>query len=476
MSFSLDARVRPPAEPPAGDLGPFPTLPAPPEQKNLLTYLRLIWEQRRMLSRVAAVALAGSIVLALVIPARYTATTRLMPPDNQSGSGMALAAVAAMSQSTSSGGEGLSGIASNLLGLKSNSDVFVGILGSRTVRDNLIQQFNLKHVYWDRRMEDARNDLADRTDVSIDRKSQIITIRVSDRDPQRATAMAQAYVDELNRLVAELSTSSARRERIFLEGRLKSVSQDLESAETDFSQYASKNTTIDVKEQGKAMVEAAATLQGELIAAQSEYEGLKQIYTDGNVRVRSLRARMDELKNQLQKLGGKGGTTADLANDTSNDLYPSIRKLPLLGVQFADLYRRTKIQEAVLETLTKEYEMAKVQEAKEIPTVKVLDAAVVPERKSFPPRTVIVICCTMLCMGLAAAWVCAKAGWDQLASSDPRKAFATEVFQSAKSEFHTLKSHLPWTSRNGHSPGGPPDETASRFRRNGHEDESDRES
>src|SRR5258708_5391721 len=137
------------------------------------------------------------------------------------------------------------------------------------------------------------------------------------------------------------------------------------------------------------MVEAAATLQGQLIAAESQYEGLKQIYTGNNVRVRSVKARIDELQRQLQKLGGKGESATSVSDLPADSLYPSIRKLPLLGVKYADLYRRTKIQEAVLETLTKEYELAKGQEAKEIPTVKGLDAANIPDKKSYPPRLLI---------------------------------------------------------------------------------------
>src|SRR6202044_82688 len=111
-------------------------------------------------------------------------------------------------------------------------------------------------------------------------------------------------------------------------------SKDLESAEKEFSQFASKNAAIDVKEQGKAMVEAAATLQGQLIAAESEYEGLKQVYTDNNVRVRSVKARIDELKHQLDKLDGKGESMTEVSNQPNDSLYPSIRKLPLLGVTY----------------------------------------------------------------------------------------------------------------------------------------------
>ena len=151
------------------------------------------------------------------------------------------------------------------------------------------------------------------------------------------------YVEELNRVVTELNTSSAHRERVFLEGRLAEVQQDLESAEKGFSEFASKNTAIDIQAQGKAMIESAATLEGQMVAAQTELEGLKQIYAGDNVRVRTIQARVDELERQLQKLGGKSvtasasdGLHAPSPNDPS--MYPSIRELPLLGVSYADLF------------------------------------------------------------------------------------------------------------------------------------------
>jgi capsule polysaccharide export protein KpsE/RkpR len=281
----------------------------------------------------------------------------------------------------------------------------------------------------------------------VDRKSQIISIVVIDHSPQRAAAIAQAYVEQLNSLVAELSTSSARRERIFLEGRLQAVNKDLQDAEKDFSEFASKNTAIDVKEQAKAMVEAAANLQGQMIAAQSQYEGLRQIYTDSNPRVRTIKARIDELQRQLEKLGGKGESATDVASTPGESFYPSIRKLPLLGVTYADLYRRTKIQEAVLEVLTKEYEMAKVQEVKEIPAVKVLDAAPIPEKKSFPPRLLIIFVGTSTGFAAATIWLFSKTLWDQTDKKDARKVFAQEVFTD-------LRARLPYFARNRSETGG----------------------
>jgi uncharacterized protein involved in exopolysaccharide biosynthesis len=441
VNYSSGASRQPVPELPDSEFSGRPAPPVPREGKDTLEHLQLLWAHRRMLIRVALCAFAASAIIAFLIPPRYESTARLMPPDSQSSSGLALAA-AAMS---GMGGGGLGGIAGDLLGLKSTSDVFVGILGSRTVQDKLIEQFDLKKLYSVRRMDYARKMLAQHTGISVDRKSQIIYITVTDRSPQRAAAMAQAYVDELNRLVADLSTSSARRERIFLEGRLGAVNLDLEAAEKDFSQFASKNATIDVKEQGKAMVEAAATLQGQLIAAKSQYEGLHQIYTDNNPRLRSLKARINELQHELEKLGGKGESTTDAADQTSDSMYPSIRKLPLLGVTYADLYRRAKIQEAVLETLTKEYELAKVQEAKEIPTVKVLDLPNVPDTKSFPPRTLIVFLGTLLATSFAVLFVFGSSSWNAIEAQDPGKRFAIEVWVD-------VKGHLPWVATNGSAP------------------------
>jgi capsule polysaccharide export protein KpsE/RkpR len=180
------------------------------------------------------------------------------------------------------------------------------------------------------------------------------------------------------------------------------------------------------------MVGAAATLQGHLIAAQAELEGLRQVYSDSNVRVHAVRARIEELQKKLQQMGG-----GDLAGNESpeDSLYPSIRKLPLLGVTYANLYRATKIQETVFELLTQQCELAKVQEAKETPSVKVLDPPTLPERKSFPPRLVIMVFGAFLSMMAGAIWILGNDGWKNLDVNDPRKRFALEAYTKIKADF-----------------------------------------
>jgi len=407
-------------------------VPDPREQReHRVRQLRLLWENRRLLFRCIAIGLVVSALVALLIPSRYQATTQLMPPDNQSGTGAALLSAVA----GRAGAGALGGFAGDLLGVKNSGALFVGILSSRTVQDRLIEQFDLQRLYRDSKIEDARVDLAKHTGISEDRKSGILSISVVEHDPKRAAAMSNAYVRELDRLVAEVSTSSARRERVFLEGRLVAVKQDLDVAATKFSDFASKNTAIDIPAQGKAMVEAAAKLQGELIVAESELHVLEAIYTDQNVRVRSLRARVAELHSPLDKLGGDASLSTDPLAKDSNSLYPSIRKLPLLGVTYADLYRRTKIQETVFELLTQQYELAKVQEAKEIPSVKILDPAVVPTQKVFPPRMLFTAMGTGAAFLLGCLWLFGNRYWKGVDPQDPGKQFVEEVSSTLHSEF-----------------------------------------
>jgi uncharacterized protein involved in exopolysaccharide biosynthesis len=419
----------------------------------MVSRLRILWERRRFLMKALLFGSSLAALIALSLPKRFESTARLMPPDNQSGSGTAL--LASLAAKT---GAGL--IGGDLLGMKSSGALFVGILGSRTVQDRLVERFDLKKVYGVRLEETARRQLAENTILSEDRKSGIITITVTDGSAQRAAAMGNAYTEELNRLVAELTTSSAHRERVFLEERLRAVKLDLDSAAKEFSEFSSKNVAIDIKEQGRAMVESAALLQGQLIAAQSELEGLKQIYTNGNVRVREVSARVQELQSQLEKMGGKPGTETSQSIRQGEPSYPSIRKLPLLGLTYSDLYRRTRIQEAVYETLTQQFELAKVQEVKETPSVKILDVAKVPERKSFPPRLLIIFLGAFLTLSWGIAWVLGEARWEETDPRDPRKRLAQEVFVA-------VKAKVPWASRNGSGANGIASKVLGRLRRQG---------
>ena len=413
----------------------------------------LLWQEQRFLRKFTIRGFLLAFLIAILLPHRFESRTRLMPPDQTSGSGLAvLAALARRGGGSGSGSGGalggLGSVADTLLGVRTSGVLFVDMLDGPTIQDTLIQKFDLRRVYGDRYWEDARRDLAKHAEVKEDRKSGVITIAVTDRDPHRAQRMARAYVDALNELVAKVSTSAARRERIFLEDRLKTVKQNLDDAAQQFSEFASKSGTLDVPSQAKSMVENEGTLQGQLIAAESELEGLKQIYTDKNIRVRTLGARIAALKHQVENMSGNKADLSSGKPPIPGD-FPSIRKLPLVAVRWANLYRESKIQETVYELLTQEYEMAKIQEAKEISTVSVLDPATFPERKSFPPRILITLLGTMLAFCAASTMVVGLRMWKQSRSAEKQLANEIWTYYTAKGSNTRVLAHQIWSKVGG---------------------------
>jgi uncharacterized protein involved in exopolysaccharide biosynthesis len=185
------------------------------------------------------------------------------------------------------------------------------------------------------------------------------------------------------------------------------------------------------------MVDAGAKIEGELIATQGELDSLRQIYGDGNVRVRSAEARIADLNRVLTKMGG---TSAQLPaagaseenKSAAEELYPPLRQLPRLAVPFADLYRTVKVQETVFELLTQQYEIARIQEAKDIPVVSVIDSPGIPEKKSFPPRLLLALLLTLLAIGATAGGMLFEYRWAQVDPTDPRRQLAEEILSDLR--------------------------------------------
>ena len=389
-----------------------------------------LWGHRRLLIRVTAISLLLSVVLSFfVIPKSYTAVATIMPPDSGSAGSMLISAL------SSKGGLGaLGGLASSLLHDHSSTALYVSLLESGNIADHLINRFDLRKVYHKRYYVDAAKHLAHETKISDDKKSGVITVKVEDVDPVRARDLAQAYLDELNRLVNQTSTSSARQERIFIEQRLHSVQNDLENAQIQLSDFSSKNTTVDITAQTRAMVDVGARLEGEIVAERSGLESLRQVYTDDNPHVQQVEARIGVLQNELNKLAGSSTSAvpSESSPQSAGELYPPLRQLPRLAVRYTDLYRRVKVEEAIFELLTQQYEMARLEEAKDVPVVRVIDSPGIPEKKSFPPRVILSGVLTLLAFAATAAFLLLREGWANVDNGDPRKRLAEAVTGSIR--------------------------------------------
>ena len=352
-----------------------------PLSGRIALYLRRCWSRRKLIAGIVAAGIVISVLYSLILPNVYTSTTTLMPPSG--------ATPYADILGTLSPGASESDLATEALGLGTAGDLFVSILESRNVLDGVINRYRLLTYYKTDSLESARKNLAGSTDIWTDAKSGIIGINVTAKSPVLAANLARAYVDELDRVVTENTTSSARRERIFLEGRVKDVKQQLDDSAKQLSEFSSKSGAIDVSSQAKSMIDEGLKLQGDLIEGRSQLAALRQTFSEDNSRVRALEAHNAELQRELDKIGSLPQGAGDSTNEGRSP-YPSASQLPALGLTYYDLERKMQVEEALWESLTKEYEAAKVEEAEEIPTVHVLDVANVPERKSAPIRRRIV--------------------------------------------------------------------------------------
>ncbi len=385
----------------------------------------VLWSRRLTIGLWLVIGLVISTGLGLLV-GKYEATTQLMPPDiGNSSSGMATLApfLAKVSSSTNIASDMLGG--DILGGVKNTGALFTKVLGSRTIQDSLVTRFDLQKRYHLKYAEDARKKLGSRTTITEDKKSGVLEIQVRDHDPRLATALAGAYIEALDRVMAQVATSSARRERVFLEQRLADEQKVLQDAEQQFSTFASSNMALDIPEQTKVSVASAARVQGALIDAKGQLESLEQIYSPDNIRVKTLRAHVAELQREFAKINS-GGAAGGVAQDP-NSPYPSVKNLPLLGVKWSDLYRNTKIHETVFELLTQRYEMSRIQEAKEIPTVKVLDPPSVSEHKD-PALVLVLLVGGLVSVILACTGILLRDRWAHWDEDDPWRVLLGTIY------------------------------------------------
>ena len=368
----------------------------------------LLWARRRSLARAAVIVMVLTAGLSLLVPNRYTASVKLMPPDSSPLPGLSAL------MGVRSGAGGVGGSVADLMRPRSPGQLHIQIMQSRELEDRMVARFDLMRVYRARRRYGARRALAGNTQFAEDRKSGVITVSVTDRDAARAASLANGYAEELARTLAELSSRAGARERHYFETQLAAANEELAQANRELSQFAGANAALDVPSQSRALVESTAILEGQLIAAQAELRGLEQIYTGRHERVQQAQARMAELERKLGQMRGRSPSAGPAEAAPA-----SVRSLSALAVPYADLYRRQKIAEAVVTTLSQQYELARLQEARHVADVQVMDAAEPPERKSSPRRLLLTLSAGLLCLVGGCARILAGHWWRSLAQENP---------------------------------------------------------
>ncbi len=361
---------------------------------SLLDTLVLFLQQRRFILRFVAVATALAILTALLLPVRYEAKVVLLPPTQNSSIGSALTG-----QMGSLGALGsLAALAGGSLGIKNPADMYVSLLTSRTVEDGLINRFDLMKEYGRKRMSDTRKVLEHRTTAVAGAKDGLIKLSVEDADPNRAAALANGYVEEFRKLSASLAITEAARRRLFFEQEVEESKKKLAAAEDAMTRTQQSTGVLQIDSQARALIESAAVLRAQVMAKQVQIEAMRSFATDDNPNLILAKQELAALQSQLERVAGS-------SQDSGSDINLSKGRVTQEGMEYIRSYRELKYQETVFELLSKELEIAKLDEAREGAIIQVVDTAVPPDKKSFPPRTLIVVVMIIFSFILACFWV-----------------------------------------------------------------------
>lgn len=361
-----------------------------PDQVAVLDLLIIIAERKRMILKFTAVFALIALIVSLLLPARYTATVILLPPQQSSSMGMALASgLEGMGGLGSIAGasRGLSALAGSALGFSTPNDMYVAMLKSDAVEDGMVQKYGLMKEYHKRYLSDARKKFEHYTTINGSGKDRLIHISVEDHDPRRAAELANGYVAQFHDLTERLAVTEASQRRAFFGTQLKQANQQLGDAEESLKETELKTGLIQVDSQARALIETVANLRAQIAAREMILQGMQTYATGQNAQYAQAQQQLKSLRAQLAKLAGDRATADGL-------IVPK-GKIPGAALEYLRKLRDVKYYEAIFEVLARQYELAKLDEAKEGALVQVVAPAVPPDKRSFPKRVLIVCCATV---------------------------------------------------------------------------------
>jgi tyrosine-protein kinase Etk/Wzc len=371
------------------------SLPKAPGEFEALDLLIVLARHKRFILLFTLGAAVIAAVIALLIPNRYTATTIVLPPAQSSASSSMLSQL---------GFSPLASFAGASLGIKNPGEMYVALLHSRTVEDAMIQRFGLMARYRKKTMYDTRLALEQRSAATLGSRDGLIRISVEDRDPKLAAEIANAYVDEFRKLSASLAMTEAAQRRLFFQQQLLDAKEKLAAAEEAMKKTEQSTGVLQMDSQAKSLIETAAALRGQVVAKEVQIQAMRSYATEDNPELVVARQQLAALQAQLAKLAGAG-------QSSDSDLLVPKGRIPEAGMEYVRKLRDVKYYETITELIAKQFEIAQLDEARQGAVIQVADVAVPPDRKSFPPRTIIVLLATFTAFLIALGWVRARERW-----------------------------------------------------------------
>lgn len=369
------------------------------EEISLIDLAIVLAKHKVLVLGLPLLAAVLALVVALLLPKIYTATARILPPQQKESSAAAMLGVLA----GVAGGAGAT--VGQALGLRNPNDLYVGILKGHTIADRLIERFHLRDLYNAETMVSTRNALRSATKITAG-KDGLISIAVDDHDPQRAADIANAHIEELDRLMQGLALTEASQRRLFFEKQLTNAQAQLLAAESNLLQAIDEKGIIGVDAQTRAVVGTTEQLRAQIAVKEIQLDAMRSFATPHNPEAVRLRQEITSMKAELGNL--EGGRRVTNGGPSPGGL-ENIRKV-----------REVKFLEFTVELLTKQYEIAKIDEAKDAVLIQVVDRAIAPDYKSKPKRLLIVLLTTLAAGFLAVLWAFVKEAYER-AQVDPSR-------------------------------------------------------
>lgn len=389
------------------------------EEISLMSLLIVIVRRRLFIAKITFGICLASVIISLLLPYRYTASTSILPPQQGGSAGAAL-----MAQLGNLGS--MASLAGGSLGLKNPNDLQVALLKSRTVEDAMVDRFHLIDLYHQKRKSDARKKLESRVNIENGAKDGLIRISVIDSDARRATEMANGYVDEFKKFSAKIAVTEASQRRLFFEEQLGQAKENLAKAEEDLKKTGQKTGLIQLDAQAQATIQLIADLRAQVAAKEAQIQAMRSFATGDNPALQMAEQELASLRAQESKMGAN-------SEGATNALVPK-GNLQESGIEYIRRLREVKYQETVFELLARQYEIAKVDEAKQGAVVQIVDRAIVPDKRSFPVRSLIVLGATVAGLIIGVFWVLAEEEWKRLVNGPAQRLRLQSLKESISSE------------------------------------------
>ena len=341
------------------------------------TFLLLV-EYRRFIFLVTLVFTLAGIVLAFTLTPTYRAEALILPPNQQQSSLTSMMGQLGALASLGGGGAGGSSL------LKNPADMYIGILQSRTIADQLIEQFHLQTIFKTKTLLDTRVALAKQVKFETD-KGGLIRISVVYRDPVLATSLANGYVDSLHQMNSHLAITEAGQRRLFFDQQLTEEKAALTDAENQLRQTQEKTGLIQLSGQAGVIIRSIADLRAQIASREVQLEAIRTYATEQNPDTVRLQNEIGTLREQLSKLENSQQSLQP------GDIQVPAGRVPEASLEYARRYRDMRYHEELFELLSRQFEAARIDEAKSVPLIQVVDRAVPPDKKSGPPRKLITL-------------------------------------------------------------------------------------